>query len=340
LRVSKLTLVVEAGKLGRGGTILRGLAHPIAKVIDSTVKVIESTIRRIESDIIKSDASPSANRACTFRAWKYAIAKARFAEEAALEEICIDSGCTMSIIDHQFLKSVLPNATPTTVATVPIRGIGKTVQECDQHVTFTLYLPGQNATAAIQCGARIVDDLKATLPIGMDILGPEQIDLVLSQSLLTIGSCQGVRVLINIRTKRRRTRETDRSSEDTNDHAPEIRRIRTNHHSRYETLANESRLSPQSSGSQQYGNWRGSQRQYHGRQYRIRCGEEYYGSIRHGYAEAAIRGRGRVYRGRVLSHRYRRRHARTNRRSRIVDKEATDAQRYREGACGASRRTS
>lgn len=50
-------------------------------------------------------------------------------------------------------------------------------------------------------GARIVDKLKADLLIGMDILSPEAIDLILSQSLMTIGSCQGIRIPIDIKAR-------------------------------------------------------------------------------------------------------------------------------------------
>jgi hypothetical protein len=155
--------------------------------------VIQSSVTRDET----TDHDPVQ----AFRTWKYAIAKVGFADKAPLEEVCVDSGCTMSIIDRKFLKRVLPNATPTKVESVPVRGIGKTVQQCDQHVTFELYLPGKEAMAVIRCGARVVEDLKANFLIGMDILGPERIDLILSQSLIIIGSYQRIKIPIKTRAR-------------------------------------------------------------------------------------------------------------------------------------------
>jgi hypothetical protein len=68
-------------------------------------------------------------------------------------------------------------------------------------VTFELYLPGKEAIAVIRCGARVVEDLKANFLIGMDILGPERIDLILFQSLITIRLYQRIKISIETRAR-------------------------------------------------------------------------------------------------------------------------------------------
>jgi hypothetical protein len=103
---------------------------------------------KTKSIIVTSDVTPETEVAHTSQTWKYVMAKARFAEDASHEDICIDTGCTMSIIDRLFLKKVLPEAQPTKVSMIPIRGIGKTVQKCDEYVTFTLFLPGRHRRLA------------------------------------------------------------------------------------------------------------------------------------------------------------------------------------------------
>ncbi|SLM41272.1 hypothetical protein LPUS_12228 [Lasallia pustulata] len=61
---------------------------------------------------------------------------------------------------------------------------------------FKGLLNSKPATAHIQREARIVNDLKAKLLVGMDILGPEKIDLLFTSEKMVMNSCKGLVVLI------------------------------------------------------------------------------------------------------------------------------------------------
>ena len=40
-----------------------------------------------------------------FQGWKYTIIKTKFTVNEELQDVCLDTGCIMSLIDHEFLKA-------------------------------------------------------------------------------------------------------------------------------------------------------------------------------------------------------------------------------------------
>ena len=105
----------------------------------------------------------------------------------------------MSLIDRRFLQANLPNAEITRFQNaVRVRGIGDKVHDCHEYATFDLYLPGDSKVARISRGARVVDDLKAKMLIGMDIIGPEGISVHIPSRTATVESCGSMQVPLGV----------------------------------------------------------------------------------------------------------------------------------------------
>ena len=66
----------------------------------SNLVIIESTasIKELGNDFI-------------FRSWTYVIVAVKLSLEAALEEVYIDIGCGVTLIDRAWLSTILPNTT-------------------------------------------------------------------------------------------------------------------------------------------------------------------------------------------------------------------------------------
>lgn len=107
----------------------------------------------------------------------------------------------MSIIDRAFLQRTISKARTTKVSSVQVRGIGKEIHKYDEYIELSIYLSNKSQTAFIRREAQIVDNLKANLLVSIDILGSKSINLILSQSIMIIGSCQGIRILIDTKTR-------------------------------------------------------------------------------------------------------------------------------------------
>lgn len=59
---------------------------------------------------------------------------------------------------------------------IPVRGIGFTIHKCKEFAVIDLYIPGKDSrTAKITHEVHLINDLKAKLLIGVDIMGLESI---------------------------------------------------------------------------------------------------------------------------------------------------------------------
>ena len=62
--------------------------------------------------IVESTASTGElGNGFAFRSWTYAMVAVKLSLEAALEEVCADTGCGVTLIDRAWLSTILPNAT-------------------------------------------------------------------------------------------------------------------------------------------------------------------------------------------------------------------------------------
>ncbi len=62
---------------------------------------------------------------------------------AKVEEICVDTGCTMSLVDRSFLRRNAPDAEIQSLpCPLKVRGIGDNVHSSSDYVLLNLYIPG------------------------------------------------------------------------------------------------------------------------------------------------------------------------------------------------------
>ena len=172
-----------------------------------------------EIKIVDSKAEPNKTPGFSFRSWHYATVLVRLGQKRDLTEVCADSGCTMSLIDRQFLKEQRPdlkiNKTPSRIT---VKGIGGQIHESSEYILLEFFIPGTLGKSKIETMARItrefhiVDDLKANALIGMDILGPEGMILDFGRKRLIIGSCEDLAAPITITPKGVRVNRAVRSA--------------------------------------------------------------------------------------------------------------------------------
>lgn len=82
-----------------------------------------------------------------------------------------------------------------------MRGLGFSVHQTSEYVVTPLCFPGENFTAVTAPREiHIVDNLKAKIVIEMDVMAPEQIDILTSQCRAFIGSC-GISMPIETRSR-------------------------------------------------------------------------------------------------------------------------------------------
>ena len=85
--------------------------------------------------VIKSSAEPSKGSGVDFRSWHYASASLKLAEEAEPETVCINTRCTITLVDREFLKRQLPDAQIIQrLAAVRVRGIGADHHETNEFI--------------------------------------------------------------------------------------------------------------------------------------------------------------------------------------------------------------
>ncbi|SLM34772.1 probable transposable element [Lasallia pustulata] len=166
----------------------------------------ESSSPKVVRPVVESDAPTIAGNGMAFNKWHYATVTASFTMEGTAIPICVDSGCTMSLIDRAFLKETLPKTKILRVdRPIGVRGIGSTRYSSDEYVILDVFLDGTindaPAQAHMRREAHVVDSLKAKFLMGVDILAPERICLNLSEGKMVVRSCKDLVALIQITAK-------------------------------------------------------------------------------------------------------------------------------------------
>ena len=183
---------------------LEAEAHPAA--IESTPATDPESFKDPGNPrkVIKSSANSAAEIGTghAFRQYHYAMAAIGLFLEMNPENGCLDTGCSVTLMDRAFLARTHPNLAIKRMASpITVRGLGSTMHETDEYVVTPLCFPGKDATAiTAPREIHVVDNLKANILVGMDIMVPEQIDILASQAKASIGSC-GISVPIEMRTR-------------------------------------------------------------------------------------------------------------------------------------------
>lgn len=60
--------------------------------------------------------------------------------EGAVQTVCLDTGCTMSLVDRSFLKSLLPNVKLMNLKeSITVRSIGNATHPYNEFVYISIY---------------------------------------------------------------------------------------------------------------------------------------------------------------------------------------------------------
>jgi hypothetical protein len=156
--------------------------------------------------LLESSAERKAPPGFSFRTWKYATVAVALSPEGSSEQVCVDSGCTMSLIDRDFLHQKLPNArVQHTKSPILVRGIGSTKHSTSEYVDLDLFFSGsasgKPAVGRIRREVHVVEGLRAGMLMGVDILGPERMVIDFAANKLIVGSCQGLSVDIAVKSR-------------------------------------------------------------------------------------------------------------------------------------------
>ena len=164
-------------------------------------------LHRIIKSLSTDDFTPGYN----FRGYRYATAYVALKPQRETYQLCLDSGCIISLIDRQFLKSILPELFDN-VKKMPtfmtVKGISDRKYDVSEYVRILLYVLTLNSVAMVNRELYIIDNLTALALIGIDILDPERTILDFDKKVLRIGSCEGLETPISIHAKDSEVRRT------------------------------------------------------------------------------------------------------------------------------------
>ena len=158
----------------------------------------EAFVNHATTEVIKSNAEKKPATATPrhlLRLYHYLRAVVKLSPEAIADMVCWDTGCSVTLIDRAFLKAQLPKHTILRKELpLVVRGIGSSHHSTTEYVNLDIYVPGRHngrtVDALIQRPAFVVDNLRAKMLIGMDVLAAEDIDLTISTRTGHIGSCR------------------------------------------------------------------------------------------------------------------------------------------------------
>ena len=108
-----------------------------------------------KKEVIVASTAPRTNDSpgYEFHSWQYTIANIQFNkdQQAQVHNICLNTGCTMTLINRDFLKGVAPDAIMKKMASpVFARGVGPGKHSLIDYATINLYFPGdKHCTAAV-----------------------------------------------------------------------------------------------------------------------------------------------------------------------------------------------
>ena len=158
--------------------------------------------------IISSTASDNAIPGYGFRSWHYITAQCYVTDYAKATPVCLDTGCTMSLGDKQWLKSQNVLAIFTLPKPITVKGIGSSTHACDTYARVDLHFPasidGELVIAKCTREIHIVDYLKAGLLVGIDILGPEGFVLDPGNKTAYIRSCDNAQIDLTVTPRKKK----------------------------------------------------------------------------------------------------------------------------------------
>ena len=115
---------------------------------DSTKE--EAYYIKLNDQFIHSNASNISAKGYGFCGWRYATVEASLSQNRPVTSICLDTGCTASLVDRNFLKEHLPTAEVKKMASpMKVRGLGSGSHAAGDYVELELFLPTTDGRTAV-----------------------------------------------------------------------------------------------------------------------------------------------------------------------------------------------
>ncbi len=164
------------------------LASP--KSIDTSQNTFVKDIRIIHFTI---NLSVDIGTGYGFRGHHYLKGKIAISLSFSINSVCFDTGCSITLCDIAFFSTQAPN-TPIRKMVTPlimVQGLGANKHAIDQYATADIYTSAkdgqrQEVTAHIWREIHLVEELKATMLVGIEIMTPEQFVLDFSKKQLLL----------------------------------------------------------------------------------------------------------------------------------------------------------
>ncbi len=177
------------------------ITHTFSSIIDllANPKSIDTNENTLVKDtrIIDSIINPSMDigTGYGFRKHHYLKDKIALSLSSSINLVCFDTSCLVILYDIAFFSTQAPNTSIRKMAVpITVRGLGASKHATDQYVIVDIYIPakdgqGQEVIAYIQHEIHLVEELKANMLAGTDIMMPEQFVLDFNKKTAFIGSC-------------------------------------------------------------------------------------------------------------------------------------------------------
>ncbi|KAI0996568.1 hypothetical protein K3495_g11612 [Podosphaera aphanis] len=121
----------------------------------------------------------------------------------SLTWVYLDSGCTMTLIDRNFLLQACPKIKLSIMPTpMMVRGIGSHVHDASHFANLDIFFPdGKGNAGHIKRELHVVNNLPAKILLGIDIMTPEGWCVDFGSETLSLPHCANIQVPILTRSK-------------------------------------------------------------------------------------------------------------------------------------------
>ena len=155
--------------------------------------------------VIESTATHTHQPDYRFRGWHYTTAEVHFEWDSEAHSVCFNTGCSMTLIDREFLNKVALNTEVHCSGPVNINEITDS-ETTHKYTLLELWISDLIRTPSglrkktvdwLNQEAQVVNDLKTNLLVRTDVLELKQINLLFTTSKMVIHSCDNLIVPIS-----------------------------------------------------------------------------------------------------------------------------------------------
>lgn len=84
--------------------------------------------------------------------WNFAHIPLRLSPDAVDEDMCIDSGCGVTLADKPWLLALSPHVeVREIISPLCVKGLDSTMHDTDEHVSILMYIPASKKEIKVLC---------------------------------------------------------------------------------------------------------------------------------------------------------------------------------------------